>query len=497
VIAKAIDWLKTRTDDPFFLWVHLYDPHDPYTPPEPFASRHPGRAYDGEVEFTDSNIGKLLEWMKKQGLYENLLVVLVGDHGEGLGDHGEEKHGFFVYNFALHVPLIIRLPQGRLGGRAVRENVSIVDLFPSVVQLLGLPRNQMDEIQGRGLASLIFGRPQSGRTDLYAETFYPHLQFGWSPLRTVISDSYKYIQAPKPELYDLTEDFDESNNLADREKALLNRFQQTLTELEQRLVRSSGTDESAKEVDAATMERLRSLGYVSLSMGGKGPVDYDELKDPKSQIHLYNRITHLFSLSQMGEYNRVIPEYERVLKEQPELKIVKYKLGQAYFQKKQYERAADQFKQVIESVGSESLAIFDLAQTYLRMGRIDDALLGFERTVAIDPHHYRARTNLGVLYKNRGQFNKAAEELESALEVAPSSVFTLSNLGVVFSMLNRHQDAESTLKKALSLAPANAAVCANLGVVYQRMGQEAKAREYLQKARELDPNLFKRGTGNQ
>jgi len=495
VVREAIAWLQERKGQPFFAWVHLYDPHDPYTPPEPFASRHPGRPYDGEVEFTDSNLGTLFSWMREHEVFDRTLIVLVGDHGESLGEHREEKHGFFVYNAALHVPLIVRLPSQRQSGERVEDNVSIVDIFPTVIQLLKLPRDQMSQVQGAGLASHIFNRPRKSQPDLYAETFYPLLQFGWSPLQTLISGSYKYIQAPVPELYDLSRDLAEEENLAIRESALTNRFRQNLAQLESRFARPNALEESRQEADSATLERLRSLGYVSLTMGGKGIEKYDNLGDPKDQIALYNRITELFALSQQGLHSEVIPEYEQILSGQPDLKIVRYKLGQSYFQTGEYERAGEEFKKVIDLVGNESLAIFDLAQTYLRLGREEDALLGFERTLAIDPQHYRARTNLGVLLRNRGQFRRAAEELETALETAPNSVYALSNLGVTYSMLNRHEEAEAALKKALLISPENAAVCANLGIAYKRMGQDGKAREFLEKARELDPGLFKRPTG--
>ena len=180
VVKEAIEWLEGRVRKRFFAWVHLYDPHDPYAPPEPFASRHPGQPYDGEIEFTDSNLGVLFNWMRDHGAYDNTLIILVGDHGESLGEHGEDKHGFFVYNATLHVPLIIRLPQGERGGQQIAENVSIVDLFPTAMQLLKVPRDLVPEVQGTGLASLIFGRVRRSRPDLYAETFYPYLQFGWS-----------------------------------------------------------------------------------------------------------------------------------------------------------------------------------------------------------------------------------------------------------------------------------------------------------------------------
>src|SRR5262249_50750053 len=186
----------------FFIWVHLYDPHDPYTPPEPYASRHPGKPYDGEIEFTDANVGVLLEWLRKKGLYDNTLVAIVGDHGESLGEHGESKHGFFIYNATLHVPLILRFPASAHAARVVPESVSTVDLAPTLLQALGVGA-PVRAMQGRGLLPLIAGKSSGYRPEIYAECYYPRLQFGWSELRALITDRYKYLLAPDVELYDL------------------------------------------------------------------------------------------------------------------------------------------------------------------------------------------------------------------------------------------------------------------------------------------------------
>jgi arylsulfatase A-like enzyme/Flp pilus assembly protein TadD len=492
VVDEAVRWLNEVGETPFFLWVHLYDPHDPYTPPEPYASRHPGRPYDGEIEFTDGNVGALLDALKKQGAYENTLIVLAGDHGESLGEHGEEKHGFFVYNATLHVPLIFRLPQGREAGRIVGENVSLVDLFPTVLQWLELSRSNSFSYQGIGLSSLLLGKGRVNRTDLMAECYYPYQQFGWSPLRTLISGRYKFVQAPAPELYDLSTDFAEGKDLASEEGALTRSFRQRLEELENRYQPLTGADQAKREIDSETAEKLRSLGYLSLAAPSFDSIDISGLKDPKDEIALYNKILRLFILSSEEKYREAIPEYQQILSSQPGLKIVRYKLGQALFHTGSYEQALDQFKQVIDSQAGESLAVFDLAQTYLKLGRVDDASLGFQRTIQMDPGHYRARTNLGVLYKNQGKLDEAVEELEQAISVAPNSVFALSNLGVTYSMKQQHDKAVRTLEKAFELAPENAAVCANLAVAFQRKGDESSAQKYFEIARRLDPRLFKK-----
>lgn len=492
VVEEAIRWLEDGQEQPFFLWVHLYDPHDPYTPPEPYASRHPGRPYDGEIEFTDTSVGVLVGELKKKGVYENTLTVLVGDHGESLGEHGEEKHGFFVYNATLHVPLIFRLPQGREAGRIVGEDVSLVDLFPTILQWLGLSRGRNLPYQGSGLSALLLGRGQLNRPGLLAESYYPYQQFGWSPLRTVIGGRYKFILAPTPELYDLAKDFSEQDNLALKEQALVGSYRRQLEDLEDRFHRITSSDEAETVIDSETAEKLRSLGYIALAAPSFDSIDVSALRDPKDEITLYNQVLKLFVLSSEERYEEVIPEYRKILLSQPGLKIVRYKLGQALFHSGAFEDALEEFKKVIDSRAGESLAVFDLAQTYLRLGRVDEAILGFQRTIQMDPGHYRARTNLGVLYKNQGRIEDAIDELEQAVAIAPTSVFALSNLGVSYSMSKQHQKAVNTLEKAFELDPQNAAVCANLGAAFQRMGDQESAQRYLELARRLDPDLFNR-----
>jgi tetratricopeptide (TPR) repeat protein len=308
----------------------------------------------------------------------------------------------------------------------------------------------------------------------------------------LISGRYKFVLAPTPELYDLSTDFAESKDLASEEGALTRSFRQRLEELENRYQPSKGAHEAQTEIDSETAEKLRSLGYISLSSPSFDSIDISGLNDPKDEIALYNKILGLFILSSEEKYQEAIPEYRQILKRQPGLKIVRYKLGQALFHTGSYELALDQFKEVIDSRAGESLAVFDLAQTYLKLGRVDDAILGFQRTLQMDPGHYRARTNLGVLYKNQGKLDEAVEELEQAVSIAPDSVFALSNLGVTYSMKEQHEKAIRTLEKAFELAPENAAVCANLAVAFQRMGDESSAQKYFQLASRLNPRMFKK-----
>ncbi|MFQ5739696.1 MAG: sulfatase-like hydrolase/transferase [Acidobacteriota bacterium] len=492
VVREALLWLKGLKSQPFFAWVHLYDPHDPYTPPQPFLSRHRGRPYDGEIEFTDSNLGTLLTWLREQGLDQKTLVAVVGDHGESLGQHGEEKHGFFAYNATLRVPMILRLPGGSQAGRVVRVPVGTLDLFPTLLQVLRVDRTSSPEVQGKGLLSLLMGKNPPRTAGLYAECFYPNRQFGWSPLRALIRGSFKYILAPTPELYDLDSDFDERHNLASSKRVLANRLRQNLEELTARFSRVETAAQAESGIDAETAARLRSLGYIASSSGGAQSADLGSLPDPKDQIVLYNKILGLFQQSAEGAYRSVIPEYQAILSSQPQLKIVRYKLGQAYFHSGDYPAALGEFKRVVELAGEDALAIFDLAQTYLRLNRVEEAMAGFRRTLNIDPQHYRARTNLGVLYRREGRVPEAIAELEQARAIAPGSIFVLNNLGIAYSQAHQFDKSLETLTAAVGLAPQNAVVHANLAQLYRQMGRPEEARKHFEIARRLNPRLMKR-----
>jgi arylsulfatase A-like enzyme/Flp pilus assembly protein TadD len=491
VVRETIRWLeaqRAKPGGPFFVWTHLYDPHDPYSPPEPYLSRHKNSPYDGEIEFTDANVGTLLDWLRRNGFYDNTLIVVAGDHGESLGEHGESMHGFFIYNATLHVPLIIRFPRGQNAGRVVAESVSLVDIFPTVLQVLQISDPEAAKAQGRGMLSLILGKVTGYRPEIYAETYYPRLQFGWSELRALITEKDKFVLAPKQELYDYRLDFPESRNLASEKSVVANQLRDRLKDLIRRYS-SPSTSSARSSLDPETREKLRSLGYVTYSMGDMGTGDFQNLRDPKDEIGTYNEITDLFERSSAADYRAVIPRYEQLLKLQPDLKIVHYKLGQAFYQTGNYEAAVGAFKTALRLGGDAALATFDLAQTYLRLGRTEDAIIGFRRTIELDPTQYRARTNLGLLLQNQGKIPEAIEQLEAAIELAPTSVITLNNLGIAYSRANRQGDAEVTLRKAVLLAPKDGLLHANLATVLFRMGKEQEAQQEMELARKLNPRI--------
>src|SRR6266571_8313472 len=221
VTDVALDWLGKNAQAKFFLWMHLYDPHYPYRPPAPYSEQYKDRLYDGEIAFADAQVGRLLQFLKEKNLYRNTLIMLVGDHGESLGEHGEKTHGFFIYNATLHVPLIVHMPVShgptpRSGAsekvtEPVAEPINLADLMPTVLEIvkLDLPSG----VQGRSLVPLLAAKGKMESASLYAETFLPRLHFNWSELRGVETENYHFIDAPKPELYDLAKDPGETQNL--------------------------------------------------------------------------------------------------------------------------------------------------------------------------------------------------------------------------------------------------------------------------------------------
>jgi arylsulfatase A-like enzyme len=229
-IAEAVRWLDGRSqDDPFFLWLHLYDPHDPYTPPEPFKSQYPNRPYDGEVAYTDSLIGEFRQALEERGLLASSLVILTADHGEGLGDHGEGQHGFFVYDTTIHVSLIVRPPTAADGGRVVDSAVSHVDIFPTILDAVGLSAPK--RVHGQSLLPVIAGENVELNRGVYSESLYPLLHYGWAPLRAVRTDNRKLISAPRPEVFDVIADPREERDLSLEQPGVTEELENRLAEL--------------------------------------------------------------------------------------------------------------------------------------------------------------------------------------------------------------------------------------------------------------------------
>ncbi|HEV2020969.1 MAG TPA: sulfatase, partial [Terriglobales bacterium] len=310
VADEALKWLKEHAQKKFFLWMHLYDPHHPYTPPAPYSERHKSQPYDGEIAFADEQVGRVVRFLKAQNIYQRTLIVVTGDHGEGLGEHGEKTHGFFIYDSTLHVPLILKLPVGQNARPArVSTDVSTVDLLPTVLDALHLAPPA--QVQGRSLLPLLKAR--GAGEALYSESFLPRLHFNWSELRGLQAGKYHFIDGPKPELYDLESDPKELKNLYPERQAVAAELRGRLAALiqkytpEQELAQKTG-------LDPRLAERLKSLGYAAVAGGGNPTISNRELANPKDRIEVYELVSEAIADSQHGRYDPSVEKLRTALK---------------------------------------------------------------------------------------------------------------------------------------------------------------------------------------
>ena len=285
VVARAVQWLDVVAGSRFLAWLHFYDAHAPYESPPPYRDGH-GHPYDGAIAYIDSQIGQLLEVLERRGLLDRTVVVVVGDHGESLGDHGEWTHGLFVYQSVLHVPLMIRAPLPALRGRRVSGLTRSVDVMPTVLELLGVRHEE--RMDGGSLLPLVAGaRPD---LDAYAENLYPNLRFGWGTVRALRSGRFKVIDTPRPELYDLQHDPGEQQNLFESRRDVAEAMLQRLRRDEYLPTDGRGAEPGA--IDPELQKRLNALGYVSVARSAALlDAHGDGARDPKDMVATFNRLT--------------------------------------------------------------------------------------------------------------------------------------------------------------------------------------------------------------
>ena len=480
----TLDWLEKNYQKKFFLWMHLYDPHYPYHPPPPYSEEYKDRLYDGEIAFADAQLGRVLEFLKEKNLYRNTLIVLSGDHGESLGEHGERTHGFFIYNATLHVPLIIRLP-GNSSPKVLPNLVNLADLMPTVLQFLEI--TVPPEVQGISLLSVMMKKNEAESRNLYAETFLPRLHFNWSELRSVETENLHFIDAPKPELYDLNKDPEETHNLYAEKKAVAEEMRARLSRLIGDL---SGSQELAQKtgLDPALMERLKSLGYAGFSGGGGTPTVTDRsLPDPKDRIQLYELISDAISESQHGQYEPSVEKLNAVLKTEPNSVPAHYLQGLNYYRLGRYPSAVDEFQAVLNLSPDYALAAFHLGVAYARAGQPDEAIKTLKRTLELDATNFSAAYDLGLVYLQKDMKNEAAASFRHSVEINDAYAPGHRELGELLLSEGQVDEAMTELRKATDLAPQDAAAHAALAKAFTVKGMTDNAQDEMRKAQEAHP----------
>jgi arylsulfatase A-like enzyme/Flp pilus assembly protein TadD len=453
VAERALDWLASVGSSRFFGWVHFYDPHAPYTPPEPFQNRYASRPYVGEIAYTDSQVGRILDWLNEHDLMEKTVVIVIGDHGESLSEHGEARHGFFVYESAIRVPFLIRAPYDRMKGHRVDAVVRSVDVLPTVLDLLALP--PQDGVEGVSLVSLMTGTARELDLDAYAEAPYPRFHFGWSDLRSLRVGRYKYIDAPRPELYDIEQDPEEMENLHSERQRIAENMERRLRELEQRLEASSPELEPVVEIDPDTRDRLAALGYIGTFVSAPEPSeDRSALADPKDKIELFNLMLRAREASRQDpNSDEGIRALTKVVREDPEVIDAWFMLGNEYFKRREFERAIDNYARALELKPDYYLAVINMANAYRQAGEDDKALVGYRRFLELDPKNPQIRFEMAQVLIDKGELDEATEQLGETLRLEPKMAAARNALGVVRIKRGDVKGAETEILAALELKP--------------------------------------------
>jgi arylsulfatase A-like enzyme/Tfp pilus assembly protein PilF len=478
VADVALNWLGKNYKATFFLWMHLYDPHYPYRPPAPYSEQYKDRPYDGEIAFADSQVGRLITFLKAKGLYQNTMIVLSGDHGESLGEHGEKTHGFFIYNATLHVPVIVHLP-GNETARVLPELASLTDLMPTVLQTLKI--DIPSQVQGRSLLPLITPAKDEGSRSLYAETFLPRIHFNWSELRSIETEKYQFIQAPKPELYDLNADPEETRNLYSEKKAVSEELHARLNTL----VRQNSADHELAEktgLDPALMERLKSLGYAGFSGGRSATATDVSLPDPKDRVQVYELISDAIAESQHGEYQSSTEKLLAALKTDPESVPVHYLLGLNYYRLREFQKAVDEYRSVLKLSPDYELAVFNLGLAYARTGDFDQAIQMLKRALELDGTNFSAAYNLGAAYLRKEMVPEATAAFRQAIGVNPDYAAAHRALGEILLYQGQVDESIAELRRAAELEPRDSGAHAALAKALTAKGLNAEADEETRKA---------------
>ncbi len=521
-VKEALGWLESNREARLFAWIHLYEPHEPYEPPEPYRTRYADRPYDGEVAWSDELFGRLGEGLARLGLRENTLLVVTSDHGEGLGEHRETLHGFFIYETTLSVPLLMRGP-GVAPGTRIESLVRSVDLFPTLVDMMGLmPAPENADVAGASLASALRGEPYRNEPTVYAESLVPLLHFGWSDLRAIRRGKWKYIQAPRPELYDLEADPMEIRNLVESEPELVKGMKGALGEELDRERAVSSSEISSVPQDL--IDKLGALGYV---VSGAPVTSSSPGADPKDKIEEFRVANELIRQGiinlQEGKYEESVTRYRKLLELEIESFEIHLNLARGLLALQRFGEAEPHFLEASRRLPTQVESWEGLAQAraargdakgalaaleegvaalpdeallhqhagaiLAQMGRREEARKAYATAIELAPKDALLRARFGELLRDLGEIDESIQRLQEATELDPSKAAYWNSLGMTLGGNERPLEAEAAFRKAVGLESENARYAFNLGLILVRQNRPAEARPFFEKALELEPRF--------
>lgn len=475
-LGLVLQWLGQQQGGPFFLWFHLWDAHDPYNPPEPFRSRFPNAPYNGGIAYVDDIVGKLLDYLRSQGLYDNALIAVAADHGESLGEHGELTHSIFLYDATIHVPLLLKLPGHRLEGKHVGATASLVDLAPTLLDALG--QTPPPAMQGASLLPLI-GNLHPIIRPSFATGDHSERSFGWSALTSLRVGNQLYVRAPKPELYDLTSDPAEKINLYPAKRLAAVRLAIQLDNFVKSI--SKGAPQALQDgLDEKSREKLSALGYVA--SGKPGP---PTSIDPKDRIDVANDMHDASLAIEEGKEASVIPLLLRVVAKDPQVQAAQYYLGIAYSRKGNFAKAIPPLRKAVELRPDALMAQYELAICLYETGDLNTAAAHFEILVENRPDWSDARYSLASVYARTGRPQDAAKNLLEVLQGEPDHYRANLLLGRMLFLNGTFDEALPYLEKAVAVQTDSGEAHSFLADEYDKLGRAADAAREQAEAQRL------------
>jgi len=479
VVQRAETWLDGHRTGPHFVWVHLYDPHDPYEPPPPYSERYKDHLYDGEIAFADSALGRFLNHLKEQHWYEGALIIVVGDHGEGLGEHGEDTHGIFLYDSTTHVPLIVKLPNEQEAGKVVEEQARTTDILPTILELLGIPAPA--SLDGTSLKSTLLGTEAPSRT-VWGETDYP-LRFGWAPLRSVRKDGFKFIEAPRPELYDLRSDPGEIRNAYVPWDSTVQKLRKELAKLS---AKAAGKP-SAAAVAPSTTDELRALGYLSTA-DARSSTDVPEpslLPDPKDKVEEQNLLHVAMMASEDGQTAKARTALEKLLRLDNRSEIGLSQLGRLEMESENYTKAALYLGRACEVNPHNATIAYDYGRALELSGDLVGARHALQASLKLNAKQLAARLLLGQVWLKSNDPKAAEDEFEAALLLQPASAEAQTGLARALLRQKKFGDVVGFLEERTKSSGNNADFFELLAQAYIGVGKPGPAQRAKDKARRI------------
>jgi arylsulfatase A-like enzyme/Tfp pilus assembly protein PilF len=481
VFASFSDWLDKNASDQIFCWLHFFDPHLPYDPPSPFKEEFSDSPYDGEIAYMDYYVGKTVEKLREKDILDKTLVILAGDHGEAFGEKEVAGHGVFLYDVTMKVPLIFYAENHFPPGKVVKARVRLIDLMPSILDMLNIPVNK--EIQGISLLPYIEGRRKENLSS-YVETYYPKENYGWSELIGLIDGDWKYIQAPKEELYNLKKDPEEKVNVFHRDRKVASEKKNKLKEMMKSY--SSEIRTEKREMTAEEKERLRSLGYVDLAED----ISSGQLPDPKDRIDELKMVHQAEMYEFQGNYQEAAKIFEKILSIRPTTPSSYVNLALVYAKAKKFDEAIQVLEKGIQKIPDSEILLSRLGHTYLVLGRSKKAIESMQAVLKINPRYFDALLASAWILGIMGKKEEALSYYKKALEIEPENKFLRMNYAINLATSGMFDEAIEFYNSLKIEYPDDYQIYQNLGITYGNLGDLDKSVENLERAISIHPTPF-------